>query len=43
MSLLTQAGSDSFDLLAIVPDALSQDVRDTFVDFGLSVVPRQPF
>jgi len=38
-----EESSESFDLLAIVPDALSQDVRDTFVGFGLSVVPRPPF
>ena len=33
-----EEGSDSFDLLAVAPDALSQDVGDTFAGFGLSVV-----
>ena len=31
------------DLLAIVPDALSQDDRDTFAGFGFTIVPRPPF
>ena len=38
-----EESSDSFDLLAIVPDALSQDDRDTFGGFGFTVVPRPPF
>ena len=38
-----EESSDSFDLLAIVPDALSQDDRDTFAGFVFSVVPRPPF
>ena len=35
--------SHSIDLLAIVPDALSQDDRDTFAGFGFTVLPRSPF
>ena len=38
-----EESSDSFDLLAIAPDALSQDDRDTFAGFGFTVVPWPPF
>ena len=38
-----EESSHSIDLLAIVPDALSQDDRDTFAGFGFTVVPRPPF
>ena len=38
-----EKSSHSIDLLAIVPDALSQDDRDTFAGFGFTVLPRPPF
>ena len=38
-----EESSHSIDLLAIVPDALSQDDRDTFACFFVTVLPRPPF
>ena len=38
-----EKNSHSIDLLAIVPDAVSQDDRDSYAGAGFTVLPRPPF
>ena len=38
-----EKSTHSIDLLAIVPDGLSQEDRDTFAGVGFTVLPRLPF